>query len=58
MLRFAQVVVNGVAAVAETKTRKPEAGQAVVLLKWAGMEGMLRVTEEKEEQLKERFSPA
>lgn len=58
VLRFAQVVVNGVAAVAETKTRKPEAGQAVVLLKWAGMEGMLRVTEEKEEQLKERFSPA
>lgn len=57
VLRFAQVVVNGVAAVAKTKIRKPEAGEAVVLLKWTGMEGMLRVTEEKEAELQQRFSP-
>lgn len=31
-------------------------GQDIVLTKWIGMEGMLRITTEKEEALKERFS--
>lgn len=57
-LRFAQVVANGVAVVKKTgEESRPKAGQALVLLKWLGMEGMLRITEEKEAPLKERFSP-
>lgn len=33
------------------------AGQDIVLTKWVGMEGMLRIASEKEAQLKERFAP-
>lgn len=32
-------------------------GQDIVLTKWAGMDGMLRILSEREEQLKERFAP-
>lgn len=34
------------------------AGQDIVMVKWAGMEGMLRLAEEKEEELSRRFAPA
>lgn len=40
----------------QTQELKAYAGQDVVLTKWIGMEGMLRITTEKEEALKERFS--
>lgn len=33
------------------------AGQHIVLTKWAGMEGMVRVLEEKKEELGKRFAP-
>lgn len=33
------------------------AGQDIILAKWAGMEGMLRLAEEKKEKLGRRFSP-
>lgn len=33
------------------------AGQDIVLTKWAGMEGMLRIAEEKKEELGRRFAP-
>ncbi len=33
------------------------AGQDIVLTKWAGMEGMLRIAEEKKEELEKRFAP-
>lgn len=42
---------------AEAIHRVPmEAGQSIVLTKWAGMEGMLRIAEEKEVQMEKRFS--
>ncbi len=34
------------------------AGQDVVLTGWIGMEGMLRILDEKEQELKKRFAPA
>lgn len=34
------------------------AGQDIVMAKWAGMEGMLRLAEEKKEELSRRFAPA
>lgn len=33
------------------------AGDEIVLVKWAGMEGMLRIADEKEEELRRRFAP-
>lgn len=39
-------------------TNKGHAGQSIVLTKWAGMEGMLRILTERREELKERFAPA
>lgn len=33
------------------------AGQDIVLTQWAGMEGMLRITEEKRDELEKRFAP-
>ena len=35
-----------------------KAGQDIVLLKWIGLEGTLRVLREKEKELSERFIPA
>lgn len=35
-----------------------QAGQDIVMAKWAGMEGMLRLAEEKKEVLSRRFAPA
>lgn len=35
-----------------------KAGQDIVMLKWAGMEGMLRIVREKEKELEKRFVPA
>lgn len=34
------------------------AGQDIVMAKWTGMEGMLRLAEEKKEELSRRFAPA
>lgn len=39
-------------------THQRQAGQDIVLTKWAGMSGMLRVAEEKEAELGQRFAPA
>ena len=39
------------------KERKMHSGQDIVLVKYAGMEGMLRIAEEREEGLKKRFAP-
>lgn len=41
----------------EGQRERMRAGQDIVLAKWAGMEGMLRLAEEKREQLAKRFSP-
>lgn len=37
---------------------KAKPGQDIVLLKWIGLEGVLRVEREKQEELKKRFIPA
>lgn len=39
-------------------TQAARAGMDIVLTKWVGLEGMLRVTAEKEEELAKRFTPA
>lgn len=59
-LRFAQMMVQGIASVKKesvcSETECIKAGQDIVLTKWIGMEGMLRITEEREEELRKRFS--
>ena len=59
-LRFAQMMVQGIASVKKesvcSETKHIKAGQDIVLTKWIGMEGMLRITEEREEELRKRFS--
>lgn len=59
-LKFAQVTAVGIGTVAKASVNKAcgqvRAGQDIVLTKWIGMEGMLRVTEEREEELRKRFS--
>lgn len=50
------VTVTGYAPL-EEKKEAVHVGQDVVLTKWIGMEGMLRITTEKESELRERFSP-
>lgn len=41
----------------ENKEKKVQAGCEIVLTKWIGLEGMLRILGEKEAELRERFSP-
>lgn len=59
-LRFAQVTAMGSGIVMDKsclnhwKQIKPE--QDIVLTKWIGMEGMLRIAEEREEELGKKFS--
>lgn len=59
-LRFAQVMVQGIAPVKKESVcsgmEGVRAGQDIVLTKWIGMEGMLRIAEEREEELGKRFS--
>ncbi len=50
-----RVTVMGVAKVEAKKTPQYE-GQTIVMTKWSGMEGMLRIATEQEESLCERFS--
>lgn len=50
-----RVTVMGVAKV-ETKETPQYEGQTIVMTKWAGMEGMLRIATEQEASLRERFS--
>ena len=38
-------------------TLQNQAGAEIVLTKWIGMEGMLRIAEEREEELRQRFAP-
>ena len=40
----------------EGKENLLKSGNSIVFTKWLGMEGMVRIAEEKEESLKERFS--
>lgn len=50
-----RVTVMGVAKVEDKIASKYE-GQSLVMTKWSGMEGMLRIATEREAELKERFS--
>lgn len=50
-----RVTVMGVAKVEDRTVPKCE-GQTLVMTKWSGMEGMLRIATEREADLKERFS--
>lgn len=50
-----RVTLMGVAKVKEKETPQYE-GQTIVMTKWAGMEGMLRIATEQEASLRERFS--
>ena len=55
------VTVVGVGAVKKgelLQSSMARAGQDVVLTKWIGLEGMLRIVREKEEELAKRFVPA
>lgn len=42
----------------EDATLTARAGMDIVLTKWVGLDGMLRITAEKEEELVQRFTPA
>ena len=59
-LRLPQVTVTGIARAEQTdkagKENLLKSGNSIVFTKWLGMEGMVRIAEEKEESLKERFS--
>ena len=50
------VVVTGCGDVSQDKGNQNVSSQDIVLTKWIGMEGMLRVLDEKESELKSRFS--
>lgn len=50
--------VTGIAQIPSGKTEVVSAGMDIVITKWAGLDGMLQIVEEKEPELKERFSPA
>lgn len=60
-LPVAEVAVTGISGTVKEGTcvvrDKVRAGQDIVLTKWIGMEGMLRITEEKKEELAGRFAP-
>lgn len=51
------MVVVTACAYVEDKVEAYAPGQEIVMTKWMGLEGMLRIVEEKEEVLKERFAP-
>lgn len=56
------VVITAAGAAAESAllaeaTQTARAGMDIVLTKWVGLDGMLRVTAEKEDALAERFTP-
>lgn len=59
-LRLPQVTVTGIARAEQTdkagKENLLKSGNSIVFTKWLGMEGMVRIVEEKEKSLKERFS--
>lgn len=50
--------VTGIAQVPSAGTEPVGAGMDIVITKWAGLDGMLQVVEEKEPELKDRFAPA
>ncbi|MGN1267037.1 MAG: AIR synthase-related protein [Dorea sp.] len=53
------VIVTVTGHVSSSEEKEPAnayAGQDIILTKWIGMEGMLRIATEKEDALKERFS--
>ncbi len=56
------VTVMGAAPIAEKTLEEikenPYVGKDIVMTKWIGMEGMLRIAEEKEEKLRVRFAPS
>lgn len=53
------VILTSAALVpAEAKAAAPRAGQDIVMTSFIGLEGMLRIIDEKEAELKERFTPA
>lgn len=55
---MAVVTGAGVALQGQKREREPiRAGQDIVLTKWIGMEGMLRIAEEREAELRRRFAP-
>lgn len=60
-LQVAEAAVTGISGTVKEGTcavrDKVRAGQDIVLTKWIGMEGMLRITEEKKEELAGRFAP-
>lgn len=59
-LRLPQVTVTGVARAMKQPDivgeKRLTSGQSIIFTKWLGMEGMVRIVEEKEETLKERFA--
>lgn len=52
------VVVTGGGELREPKETGGRADQEIVLVKWTGAEGMLRTTDEREEELRQRFVPS
>lgn len=56
-----EVIVTGVSGTgkkaAGSSRDRIRAGQDIVLTKWIGLEGMLRITDEKKEELAGRFTP-
>lgn len=52
------VICTGKAAALPQRQKGYRPGQDIVLTKWTGMDGMLRILSEREQELKERFAPA
>ena len=57
LLSVPSVTVTGAGMAAGEGTLQNQAGAEIVLTKWIGMEGMLRIAEEREEELRQRFAP-
>lgn len=52
------ITCTGKAVVLPEGQKEYRPGQDIVLTKWTGMDGMLRILSEREQELKERFAPA
>lgn len=50
--------VTGIAQIPSCESKAIGAGMDIVITKWAGLDGMLQIVEERETALKERFAPA
>lgn len=61
VIRIPMVTVTGIARAPKDEPwclETGRAGQDIVLTKWVGMDGMVRIADEREQELRKRFAPA